>query len=53
VKAWPSDMRHRIEIYRELLPIYQEAGAISGNIDLGKVVDVTFVAQALKELDHA
>jgi NitT/TauT family transport system substrate-binding protein len=52
VKAWPPDMRHRIETYRELVPIYQEAGAISGNIDLDKVVDVTLVAQALKELDH-
>src|SRR3974390_2667105 len=53
VKAWPPDMRHRIEIYRELLPIYREAGAISGNIDIDKVVDVTLVPQALKELDHA
>jgi NitT/TauT family transport system substrate-binding protein len=53
VKAWPSDMHHRIEIYRELLPIYQEAGAFSGNIDLDKVIDVRLVAQALKELDHA
>lgn len=53
VKTWPADMRHRIEIYQELLPIYKEAGAISGNIDLAKVVDVTLVAQALKELDHA
>jgi NitT/TauT family transport system substrate-binding protein len=53
VKAWPSDMHHRIEIYRELLPIYQEAGAISGNIDLDKVIDVTLVAQALRQLDHA
>jgi len=53
VKAWPRDMRHRIEIYRELLPIYREAGAISGNIDIDKVVDVTLVPQALKELDHA
>jgi NitT/TauT family transport system substrate-binding protein len=53
VKAWPPDMRHRIEIYRELLPIYQEAGAITGSINLENVVDVTLVAQALKELDHA
>jgi len=53
VRAWPADMRHRIEIYRELLPIYKEADAISGNIDLDKVVDVTLVAQALKELEHA
>ena len=52
VKAWPPDMHHRIEIYRELLPIYREAGAISANIEIGKVVDVTLVAQALKELGH-
>jgi NitT/TauT family transport system substrate-binding protein len=52
VKAWPADMHHRIEIYRELLPIYREAGAVSGDIDLDKVVDVTLVAQALKELEH-
>ena len=38
VKAWPPNMRHRVKIYRELLPIYQEAGAISGNIDVDKVV---------------
>ena len=53
VKAWPADMRHRIAVYRELLPIYKEAGAINGDIDLDKVVDVSLVAQALKELDHA
>ena len=53
VKTWPPDMNHRIEIYRELLPIYRDAGALSGNIDLDKVVDVTLVAQALKELEHA
>jgi len=53
VKAWPPDMNHRIEIYRELLPIYRDAGAVSGNVDLDKVVDVTLVAQALKELDRA
>jgi NitT/TauT family transport system substrate-binding protein len=53
VKAWPPDMNHRMEIYRELLPIYREAGAISGNIDIDKVVDVSLVAQALKELEHA
>ena len=53
VKAWPADMHHRMEVYRELLPIYREAGAISGDIDLDKVVDVTLVAQALKELEHA
>jgi NitT/TauT family transport system substrate-binding protein len=53
VKAWPPDMNHRIEIYRELLPIYREADAISGNIDIDKVVDVSLVAQALKELEHA
>ena len=27
--------------------------AISGNIDLDKVIDVTLVAQALRQLDHA
>jgi NitT/TauT family transport system substrate-binding protein len=53
VKAWPPDMNHRMEIYRELLAIYREAGAISGNIDIDKVVDVSLVAQALKELEHA
>jgi NitT/TauT family transport system substrate-binding protein len=52
VKAWPPDMNHRIEIYQELLPIYQEAGAITGPINLDNVVDVSLVAQALKELDH-
>jgi NitT/TauT family transport system substrate-binding protein len=53
VKAWPPDMNHRIEIYQELLPTYREAGAVSGNIDLDKVVDITLVGQALKELEHA
>ena len=53
VKAWPPDINHRIEIYRELLPIYREAAAISGSIDIDKVVDVSLVAQALKELEHA
>jgi hypothetical protein len=46
-------MQTYIEIYQELLPIYREAGAISGNIDLDKIVDVTLVAQAVKELEHA
>lgn len=53
VKAWPSDMNHKADVYSEMMPLYREAGALSGNVDISKVVDTRFVEQALKELGPA
>ena len=50
VDAWPPDMRHRPEIYAELMPVFREAGAVGGNIDVSRVVETRFVEQALREL---
>lgn len=53
VNAWPLDMRHKAEIYQELLPVYKEADAVKGGVDLGKVVETRYAEQALRELGAA
>lgn len=53
IRAWPVDMRHSPAIYRELMPIYREAGAVGGNVDIDKAIDTSVVAQALRELGPA
>ena len=50
IEGWPVDMRHDPEIYRELIPLYVEAGALRGASGLLQCVDTRFVEQALAEL---
>jgi NitT/TauT family transport system substrate-binding protein len=50
VHAWPADMHHSPAIYRELMPIYREAGAVAGSVDIDKTVDTSVATEALREL---
>jgi NitT/TauT family transport system substrate-binding protein len=53
VRAWPVDMHHSPAIYRELMPIYREAGALAGTVDIDRTVDTSVAAEALRELGPA
>lgn len=53
IDAFPTDMRHKVEIYQELMPVYREAGAVQGSVDPAKVVETRYAEQALKELGAA
>ena len=50
IGAWPNDGGFRRESFKELLPVYREAGAIKSEPDVDRVIDTRFVEQALKEL---
>jgi NitT/TauT family transport system substrate-binding protein len=50
IRAWPVDMHHSPAVYRELMPIYREAGAVAGTVDIDKTVDTSVVTEALREL---
>lgn len=50
VKAWPDDMSHSAEIYRQLLPEYVRLGALKSADRLIDAVETSCLAQALSEL---
>jgi NitT/TauT family transport system substrate-binding protein len=50
VKAWPGSGDLQVEVFRELLPVYQAAEAVAGSVKVEQVVDTSFMDQALKEL---
>jgi NitT/TauT family transport system substrate-binding protein len=50
VKAWPSTNALRVEDFRELLPVYKAAEAITGTVKVEQVVDTSYAEQALKEV---
>jgi len=51
IKAFPADMAPmNPDEFAKLVPVYKQAGALKGTVDLGKVVDRTYLEQALKEL---
>lgn len=50
VKAWPASNAFRKDDYRELLPVYKAAEAITGTVKVDQVLDTSFTEQALKEL---
>lgn len=51
VKAWPDDMQTMtVENFKKVVPTYQLVGTIKGTADLSKIVDRTYLDQALKEL---
>jgi NitT/TauT family transport system substrate-binding protein len=50
VKAWPPSLNFSTDHYRQLLPIYKAAGAITKDVDVEQVIDTTYATQALKEL---
>lgn len=50
IGCWPDNMKHALSVYKDLLPVYQSAGAVKGTVDVGKVVETKYVDEALKEL---
>ena len=50
IRAWPDDGGFRREYFEQLLPEYRNAGVLSANLDIGSVVDTTYVERALTEL---
>ncbi|HEY0124295.1 MAG TPA: ABC transporter substrate-binding protein [Rhizobium sp.] len=51
IKAFPGDMASlNVDEFAKVIPVYQQAGALKGTVDLNKVIDRTYLEQALKEL---
>lgn len=50
IKAWPDDNILTAADFSELLPLYREAGDISGNLRMEDIVDTSYAERALKEL---
>lgn len=50
IKAWPNDGGLKREYVKQLLPVYKEANALQGSLDTDRIVDTSFVEQALQEL---
>lgn len=51
VNAWPANMdTFTVENFTELIPVYKAAEALEGTVNVEKVVDRTYLGQALKEL---
>lgn len=52
IKAFPPNMETLDPgIFAKVIPIYKEAGALKGTVDLDKLIDRTYLAQAIKELN--
>lgn len=51
IKAFPGDMGSlNADAFAKVIPVYKQAGALKGTVDLSKVIDRTYLEQALKEL---
>jgi NitT/TauT family transport system substrate-binding protein len=50
INAWPRDMKLDVEAFRELVPVYRQAGAVSGKVKMEEVVEPSFAQQAVSEL---
>lgn len=50
VRAWPASMDLQVDHLRELIPVYQAAGAVAGTAKPEQVVEPSFVERALREL---
>lgn len=51
IKAFPDNMETlTAEAFAEVIPAYQAAGALRGTLDLSRVIDRTYLEQAIKEL---
>lgn len=50
IKAFPHVIDMRLDLWQELLPVYQQAEAIQGKIKLDQVIETSLVKQAASEL---
>jgi len=51
IGCWPDNMKHRLSVYQQLIPVYQSANAVKGTVDPGNVVETKYVEKALKDLE--
>jgi NitT/TauT family transport system substrate-binding protein len=51
VNAFPGAMESfTVQNFKDLVPVYKAAEALEGKVDMAKIVDRTYLDQALKEL---
>ncbi|SEP84603.1 NitT/TauT family transport system substrate-binding protein [Faunimonas pinastri] len=50
IKAFSDMEQLNPDAFAKIMPVYKQAGALKGTLDLGKVIDRTYLEQALKEL---
>jgi NitT/TauT family transport system substrate-binding protein len=51
IKAFPPNMETLDPgKFAKVIPVYKEAGALKGTVDLDKLIDRTYLEQAIKEL---
>jgi NitT/TauT family transport system substrate-binding protein len=51
VNAWPGAMESfTVENFKELIPVYKAAEALEGKVSPEKIIDRTYLEQALKEI---
>jgi NitT/TauT family transport system substrate-binding protein len=51
IKAWPNSMEpFTAANFKDLVPVYKAADALQGTVEVEKVIDRTYLEQALKEL---
>ncbi|GGF54441.1 hypothetical protein GCM10007301_12480 [Azorhizobium oxalatiphilum] len=51
IKAFPNDMQTMTaDEFAKMIPVYKEAGALKGTLDLNKIIDRTYLERAIKEL---
>jgi NitT/TauT family transport system substrate-binding protein len=50
VQALDPDARPKLDVLRRDIAFFKKSGSLSGEPDLGKLVDVSFVDAAVKEL---
>ena len=53
VRAWPDDGAFTVRDFVDLMPVFKAAGAIKGTVKIERVIDPTYLNQALKELGPA
>jgi ABC-type nitrate/sulfonate/bicarbonate transport system substrate-binding protein len=51
IGCWPDNMKHKLSVYQQLIPVYKSAAAVKGTADVSKVVETGYVEKALKDLE--
>lgn len=50
IKAWPADGGLKRAYFHDMMPVWRATGAISGKVDIDRIVETRYLDQALKEL---
>jgi NitT/TauT family transport system substrate-binding protein len=52
INAFPGAMdTFTVQNFKDLIPVYKAAEALEGKVDVEKIIDRTYLDQALKELN--